>query len=399
MPRTAIAHKDYDVRGGGERVAEHLARLYDAPLHVGRRNPKNEPDDPGFEIAEIDYSPLGNRIATRCIDRGGATRSAAYQLVWQQQPALAEYDTIITSGNEPLWYVPRDDQTVVAYTHSPPRWQYDLFHDLDADGLRGLFGVGYNYVSRVLYQHNVPRVDRWIANSDLVARRIQQYWGIPEDDISVVYPPVHTHEYSPRDATTGEYYLHLGRLADHKRIDGLLEVFEDVDAHLKVAGRGPARDRLEREAPENVEFLGYVTERRKRELMAGAKAHLYPALNEDFGMVPVESMAAGTPVIGVDDGFTRFQIIDGVNGYTYERGPDNLRAALRRFETVGVDWSDDRISEFASRFSVDAFERGIQAAVDKARAATRVETPWSGLRDDARTDREPADVELAGVSE
>ena len=129
---TAIAHKDYAVRGGGERLAEELAETFDAPLVVGRRNADNEPDDLGPMLEEIDYSPIPERIAKWMIDRGGVTRSMAYQLVWQQQDELTEYDTVITSGNEPMWYVPEDDQTVVAYTHSTPRWQYDLFHDVDS---------------------------------------------------------------------------------------------------------------------------------------------------------------------------------------------------------------------------------------------------------------------------
>jgi glycosyltransferase involved in cell wall biosynthesis len=384
MQDIAIAHKDYDVRGGGERVAEHLAQLFDAPIFVGRRGVENEPDTPDIDLHEIDYSPLPDRIAERCIDRGGATRSAVYQIVWQQQQALEAYDTIVTSGNEPLWYVPRDDQTVIAYTHSPPRWQYDLFHDVDTSGLMGTLGIGYNYLSRVLYQHNVPRVDHWVANSDLVARRINQYWDVPMHNIDVVYPPVRTREYNLNDAVTGDYYLHLGRLAEHKRIDELLDAFAGLDETLKIAGKGPEREALEARAPSNVEFLGYVSEERKHELMAGAKAHVYPALNEDFGMVPVESMAAGTPVIGVNEGFTRFQIMDGQNGYTYDRtNGGGLRATLRRFERDGVTWTPDRIATFADRFSVEEFQRGMENAVDTAKAKTEqiLSPPWSDLDD------------------
>ncbi|WP_433623521.1 hypothetical protein [Halomicrococcus sp. NG-SE-24] len=135
----AIAHKDYDVRGGGEVLAEELARTFDAPMFVGRRDADCEPDGLDVDIHEIDHG----RLIKRMIDYEGAPRSAAYQFAWQRVDELAAYDTIITSGNEPLWYVPQDDQTVVAYTHSPPRWQYDLFHDLDG----GFPSVVYTYLS------------------------------------------------------------------------------------------------------------------------------------------------------------------------------------------------------------------------------------------------------------
>lgn len=368
----AIAHKDYDVRGGGERLAEELARTFQAPLIVGRRNLENEPDDLGPLLEEIDYGPLPDRLAKWAIDRGGATRSLAYQLTWQAQPTLAEYDTVITSGNEPLWYQSRDDQTVIAYTHSTPRFQYDLFQEQDY----GLLGTGYSMAVRTIYEPNVTEPDLFVANSDLVARRIQKYWNIPENQIRVVYPPVRTHEYGPDDAATDDCYLHLGRLAGHKRIDEMIRAFNRLGPAypLKIAGKGPERDRLESLADDHIEFLGYVDEKEKHELMAAAKAHVYPALNEDFGMVPVESMAAGTPVIGVNEGFTQYQIMDGKNGYTFERGA--LRDAIRTFEREGVSWDADRIAEFADRFSVANFQDGMREAVDEARERSRVTTPW-----------------------
>lgn len=373
-----IAHKDYDVRGGGERLAEELARTFEAPMVVGRRNRENEPSDLGPILEGIDYGPLPTSLAKRMIDRGGVTRSIAYQLVWQQQETLTESETVIMSGNEPLWYVPDDDQTVVAYTHSTPRWQYDLFHDVAGSRLRDLPGLLYNSLTRAYYQHNVTRPDLFVANSDLVARRINQYWNIPEDQIKVVYPPVQTHEYDPDSAETEDFYFHLGRLAEHKCVDDLIRTFNRLgsDYPLRIAGKGPDRDRLEALADDHIEFCGYVSEDRKHELMAAAKAHVYPALNEDFGMVPVESMAAGTPVIGVNEGFTQYQIMDGQNGYTFDRDSNGIRDAVQRFERDGVSWTDDRIAEFAEQFSVTKFREGMREAVAEARERSQVTTPW-----------------------
>ena len=380
----AIAHKDYDVRGGGERLAEELARTFDASMFVGRRNLENEPDS-GVLVEEIDFSPLPDRLAKRMIDRGGATRSLAYQIAWQQQDRLAEYDTIITSGNEPLWYQSEDDQTLVAYTHSTPRFQYDLFQEHQY----GFLGTAYSMAVRTIYEPNVTEPDLFVANLDLVARRINKYWNIPEDQIKVVYPPVQTHKYNPDDGATEDFYLHLGRLAEHKRVDDLIRTFNRLgpDYRLKIAGKGPDRERLEALADDHIEFCGYVSEDRKHELMAAAKAHVYPALNEDFGMVPVESMAAGTPVIGVNEGFTQYQIMDGRNGYTFDRD-GGLRDAIRRFERDGVEWSADRIAEFADRFSVSQFREGMREAVAEAQQRSRVTTPWEEMADAKVTELE-----------
>lgn len=380
MTDVAIAHKDYDVRGGGEVLAEQLARTFDAPLFVGRAVDAHQPDDFDLPIREIDLT----RWQRWLVARGGAPRSLAYMIAWQTaHPDLTGYDVVVTSGNEPLWYVPTDDQAVVAYTHSTPRWQYDLFHERD----NGLLRVGYNSAVRSLYLPNVHKPDVWVANSDLVARRMSLYWDVPRDEIAVVYPPVDVEAYAPDSSPTGEYYLYLGRLSGTKRVGDVLDAFRNHDAPLVVAGDGPDRDRLEATAPDNVSFGGFVSEQRKRELYAGAKALIYPAANEDFGMVPVEAMAAGTPVLGVKEGFTQYQIQGGKNGYTYDREGDGLAGALATFEREGVAWDADEIAGFADQFNTARFEREMRAIVDDASELVDVDP-------DLETPADPPAVEL-----
>lgn len=381
MDRVAIAHKDYNTSGGGEVVAEELAQTFDAPMWVGRENRSHQPNADDIDIREI---PL-TRWQRAAIDRRGVGRALAYMLAWQDAP-LEDYDTVVTSGNEPLWYVPEDDQTVVAYTHSTPRYAYDLFQE----NVDGLLDKGYNTALRTIYQHNVTRPDLFVANSDLVARRIRRYWNIPDEQIRVVYPPVPTHSYSPDDAPTRDFYLYLGRLVEAKRVDSVVRVFNELGLPLTIAGKGSDRERLEAMANENIEFAGFVSESEKRRLMSAAKAFVMPALNEDFGMTPIESMAAGTPVIGVDDGFTRFQILGCENGLTYERG--SLRPTVQQFERQGVAWDDTQIAHFADRFGREQFRREMRAAVADAEKRSRVSVPWGDgddeTADDARTMRD-----------
>lgn len=369
MDNIAIAHKDYDVRGGGEVLAEELSRTFDAPLIVGHRDEDCEPDGSALEIWEIEPQSRWHSL----MERGGALRGLAHMFHWRDHgtTALASYDTVITSGNEPLWMMPRDDQTVIAYTHSPPRWMYDLNHEVE-----GFIGRTYNQAQRRLYEGTVKRPDLWVANSDIVARRIRRYWDIPEEDVRVVYPPVETSTYAPDDAETEDWYLYLGRLAGHKCVDEVVHAFNQLgdDYQLKIAGRGPEEDTLRQQANDNIEFLGFVDEQAKRELNASAKALVYPPQNEDFGMVPIEAMAAGTPVIGVKEGFTKHQVLPQENGLLWPRQGGHLREAIRRFDREGVQWSESEIAEFASsNFSVAAFRDGMQQAVETAEERTRVE--------------------------
>lgn len=370
----AIAHKDYDVRGGGEVLAEELARTFDCPLVVGRKDEAKVSDEFDKPLHELDLT----RWQRWAIKRGGLSRSVAYMLAWQQDSSiLTDYETVITSGNEPLWYVPGDHQTVIAYTHATPRFQTDLWHSRDMSGAIGRFGATVGMVQRVLYNHNTRRPDRWVANSDLVARRMELYWDVPRHAIDVVYPPVDTETYSQEYAPTEDVYLYLGRLAGHKRAGLAVQAFNRIDdgeARLAVAGRGPEFDRLTRLAGPNVNMLGYVGESEKRELYSRAKALIYPCENEDFGMVPIEAMASGTPVVGVNEGFTQFQIQDGKNGVLFDRGVSNLVEAIQFFERYGSAWSADEIERFASQFGVDRFRREMEAVVETARRDAAIET-------------------------
>lgn len=367
--KRAVAHKDYDVLGGGELLAEGLARTFDAPLYVGHLSAESREVD--IEIQEI----APNSITHRLMDRGGIVRAVGHLLNWRDNADayLSDYDTVITSGNEPLWWVPRDTQTVVAYTHSPPRYFYDLYHDVD-----GLVGRTAVQVQRILYESHTSRPDLWIANSDVVARRIRQHAHIPPSRIKIVYPPVETDAFDPSLSSPRNhpYFVTISRLDRPKSIDEIIRAFNGLDVDLVVGGTGPERERLEKLAGENVHLLGYVSEKHKQRLLAGAEGFIFNAWNEDFGIAPVEAMAAGTPVIGVREGFTKHQVIDMKNGYTFTRGEQSLRRTVKRFQSDGVSWDADRIASFADQFSVRKFRAGMREAVALAEDFSRVTPPW-----------------------
>lgn len=355
----AIAHEHFIDYGGGEYVATELADIFDAPIYTGAAAPAHTPED--CDVRPITGGRLG-RLLTR---RGVALRDAYY---WYRWPSvdLTEYDAIIQSGNNPGWYVPEDTQAVVRYTHSTPRGPYDLYHEHD----HGPFETVFNHAVRTLYQQTIPYPDLYVANSELVARRLRRYFGVPEEKLRVVYPPVKTGQFSPRDAETGDAYVTWGRLHGHKNVETIVRAFTGTDRELVVGGEGPQRAHLESIAGDNVRFTGWLTETEKARLASAARAVVFAATNEDFGLVPVEAMAAGTPVIGINEGFTRFQIRDGRNGRHFDGSVAGLGAALDAFEADGVAWDAERIQRFASQFSrqrfAEAMERAVGEALDRA---------------------------------
>jgi len=206
---------------------------------------------------------------------------------------------------------------------------------------------------------------------------------VPAERVTVVYPPVDVDQYSQRERA--DYYLAYSRLIPEKRMGRIVRAFDGLDERLVVGGAGEERDRLERIAPDNVEFVGYMPEDEKLRRLGEAEALLFNAENEDFGLIPVEAFASGTPVLGVDEGYTKFQIEEGDNGYTHAPDPTSIRESVERFEADGVAWSRDRIETYAQRYSLDRFREEMCAAVDRAAADARVNTDETA--DDGETER------------
>lgn len=367
----AVVHGNFFTLGGGERVATELARTFDAPLYYGFGYPDEEPDD--IECLSL----FNDRRFTNTIKESGLLRNFYYMREFQCVPELHEYDVVIQSGNEPGWYLPPDEQVVVKYTHSTPRDAYDCFPEQAPK--RGRLFELTSFLTQTLYLRNLSFPDLYVANSEVIARRLDRYWDKKGDDVKTVYPPVEVdnfgHEHAGKMYDDGEYYLVLDRLVERKHIDEVVDAFVDrPESQLIIAGSGPQEAELHERATDcdNVEFLGYVSEAEKRSLLAGANALLYAAEDEDFGIVPIEALASGTPVIGPREGFTQYQIQDGVTGVLFDREPTGIESALRRFEAEGITASPAELEQFADQFGFQRFRDEMHEAVETAILRARV---------------------------
>jgi len=346
----AVVHGNYLAHGGGEVVAEQLARTFDAPLYYGFGDPEAVPDN------EVEHYSLFNDSVFARLKHSPAFRDLYYMWNWQHVSELHDYDVLIQSGNEMGWYVPPDEQVIVKYVHSTPRTAYDRFPEQGGNRLTQLVSMA----TRLLYFPYTPFPDSYVANSELIQRRVQRYWGI--DEVNVVYPPVDVGSYEPDDRE--DFYFTFSRLVPSKGIDEIVRAFEELpDQKLIVGGTGPQEEELRQIAGDNIEFRGFLSESEKRELLGSAKAFIFAAKNEDFGIVPVEALASGTPVIGVRDGYTKHQLTDGENGILFDRGVDELRDAVKRFEQRGVSRRPDEIAEGAEKYSIQSFREEMRSIV------------------------------------
>jgi len=364
---TAILHDQFRTIGGAERVSIEIARALDAPIYVMRADDGVAPDD-------IDIRNLSTQAGEWLMNRHYLMQDVYQFFAWQHVPELYKYDTIIETKNNPAWFVPHvDSQTIIRYCHSTPRGMYDQFHRRGGDTI----GDVLKSVQRLLYQQTVPYADHWMCNSEVVKRRLERYADPASATISTVYPPVETERTNPDRTATQDYYFYIGRLAVNKRIGLLKEVAKAVDVPIVVAGDGPYKDELLQNKPDNLEYIGYISEQDKWDRLSEAKATLMLAENEDFGIVPIESFAAGTPVIGANEGYTKHQIKDEQNGYLCEPTVENVKAAIKAHEIMGVEWTGTQIADFARQFSTDRFHREIKANVEEAKERAAIKPDLS----------------------
>jgi glycosyltransferase involved in cell wall biosynthesis len=204
------------------------------------------------------------------------------------------------------------------------------------------------------------RVDKYIANSSHIGQQIQKYY---ERNSEVIYPPVHTEKFKPAKKPTEDYYFSVGRLIPYKKFDLLVATFNELGLPLKIAGTGPDLAKLKAMAKPNVEILGYVDDKKLVNLYANCKAFLFPQI-EDAGIVPLEAMACGRPVIALNRGGSLDTMIDGKTGLLFkDQTLEGLSKAVKKFETMKFD--PKFIRKHAEQFDVEHFKKKILNYIEK----------------------------------
>ena len=367
----AIAHWHVNAWGGAEYLVTHMADVLDVDTIYTLGTPSPDASNPYGDVSFRDVLPSLSPWPLRRLQSrvGRVFEYALWEDVdWRE---FGDPDVLITSGSTTRAVITPDDTLHLNYCHSPPRWFYDLYHDRK-DSFVGQMARPLIRHLRTRDMAIDPRVDHYMANSPIIARRLQKYY---ERDSTVVYPPVDTEACYVGDDEG--YYLHLGRLDEEKGVPEIVEAFRGLDQRLVLAGgEGDIDDAVRRvvDQADNIEYRGFVPESEKYDLLAGCRALVFNGRNEDFGIVPIEANASGKAVLARNEGFPGLFVTDEDNGLLHDGSAAGIQAAVQRFEEDGIDGEP---RSYVETFSRDAFDTRIKSTItrefDSFRELTKIE--------------------------
>lgn len=284
-----------------------------------------------------------------------------------EQFDLGDHDIVVSSNYAVAkGALTRCDQLHISYVHSPIRYAWDLqfqyLRQRDIQwGIRSVLARMIFHYMRMYDAASADRVDVFVANSKHVARRI---WKTYRRKACVIYPPVDTEAFTLCEKKE-DFFLALSRLVEYKRIDLIVEAFSEMpDKELIVIGDGPEYSRLKKRAGPNVTMLGYQPDEAVQHYMQRAQALVFAA-EEDFGIVPVEAQACGTPVIAYGRGGALETVLPGETGMFFtEQSADALEAAVNHFAEHREQFEPERIRQHAEQFSKERFRQELSNLIE-----------------------------------
>ena len=369
--KIALVHDWLFQMRGGERVLEHFCDMFPS-AHIYTLFHRSRRLSPTIRNHTIHGSLLNLLPAVQNYYR---YLLPLFPLAVHTVRIPADIEVVLSGSHCAAKAIPvPDGARHICYCHSPMRY---LWHQFDLYFPRRLReSPAWEVLGRVVTMlrewdvATAANVDVFVANSCTVRDRIRSCYG---RDAVVIYPPVDTNRYRPLNVPREDFYLCVSALVPYKRIDLAVEACRQLRRPLVVVGDGPLRNKLARHAPETVRFLGWVDEPGLLELYNRCRAVIFPAL-EDFGLVPVEAQACGTPVICYGKGGATETVIPPEAGvrptgvWFEEQSVESLVEAIRCYERLERWFDPAALRANAARFGVARFREAFYSLVcDRAK--------------------------------
>ena len=331
--KVALVHDYLNQYGGAERVLEVFCEIW----------PKAPIFTLVYDAKKTGYAFADKKIITSFLQKIPFARRHHRPFLFLMPSAieqfdLSKYDIIVSdSASYAKGIITKADTLHICYCHTPIRYAWDDSHKyIEEFGypffVKKFIPFFMNYI-RLWDELAATRVDKFIANSFFVAKRIKKYY---KQEAKIIYPPVKTNIFYISKKPKG-YFLAIGRFLPYKRFDLIIRVFNKLGWPLKIIGDGPERKKLKRLARSNIEFVGLISDLELRDYYANCRAFIFPQ-EEDFGLTACEAMASGRPVIAFRGGGALEIMQEGKTGIFF--GKQNVKCligALRRFQTMKFD--------------------------------------------------------------
>jgi glycosyltransferase involved in cell wall biosynthesis len=360
--KTAIVHDWLNQIGGAEDVLEKLVEIYpDVPVYTSlywRDGMPNHWLEWDIRTSFIDHLPFAHKRQQLYFP--------LYPLAFEQFD-FREYDLVISNKSGFCHGIITDPETLhICYCLTPTRYVWRYHQYAEQENLGALLRTVMPPFLTNLRQWDrlaADRVDHFIAISQTIRQRIAKIY---RRESTIIYPPVDTSRFASAAVRSGDiddYYLIVGRLVPYRRIDILIDAFNKMDKPLVIAGSGRDRERLQKLAGPTIDFLGFVPDEDLPDLMARCRAFMWPG-EEDFGISPIQAMAAGRPVIAYAAGGALETVIPGRTGMLfYEQTTEAIIEAVDQFDEHALD--SLAISAFAAQFDTIQFKRKMQQFVEE----------------------------------
>ncbi len=359
--KVALVHDWLTGMRGGEKVLESLCEIF--------------PDADIYTLVHIkgSVSPVieGHKIFTSFIQKLPAVKKK-YRYYLSLMPKAIEqfnlnnYDLVVSSSHCVAKGVKvKRDSLHICYCHTPMRYIWDMYDQYFGKKksnilVRIVMSVFVSYLRKwdIL---TVSRVDYFIANSKNVGKRIEHHY---HRESAVIYPPVDVAKFN-NDRIAEDFYLIVSAFAPYKRIDLAIEAFNVLGYSLKIIGVGQEEKRLKKIAKSNIEFLGWKSDEELEDYYCRSKALIFPG-EEDFGIVPVEAMAAGRPVIAYAKGGVLETVINEKTGiFFHPQTALGLIEGIRKFIEIEKGFDSKSICRCAQKFGRERFKKEIKEFIDE----------------------------------
>lgn len=354
--KVALVHYWLVGTRGGEKVLDALCEIYP------------QADVYTLVADEKKLSPIvkGHKITTSFLQKIGGVKH--YKRMLPLMPMalesfdLSEYDLIISSEAGPAkGIIPGPNARHICYCHSPMRYIWDLYPQYyKSAGVisRAVMAIFSPWL-RTWDVTTAARVDHFIANSEYVAQRIKRYY---RRDAVVINPPVDLDRFSISDEVD-DYYLCAGQITPYKRVDLAVQAFTAMGKPLIVLGGG-ATDALKKIAGPTIKFVGQCDDETMARYFQRCQALVYPGV-EDFGIIPLEALASGRPVVAFAKGGALETVIEGRTGVLFaDQTIECLSAAVERMERESGTFDPHALREFAKTFNRPRFIERLKQEID-----------------------------------